>query len=205
MRITMRAVLVFGLLGVALFCGSAQSQERATGFEVGPVFSFLRVPYSFPINPQNQAEFGGRFTWNLKSFLAIEFEAAASPFQTPNLTTAYQGGNIFQAFAGVKAGKRWNKFGVFAKFRPGLNSYSQVIRGHSQSMSLPFGRRIDPCFDVGGALEFYISRRLSIRYDAGDTIIDYRSSSVSNPTTTLPIPGAVKNNFQFSTAVVFRF
>lgn len=72
-------------------------------------------------------------------------------------------------------------------------------------MSLPFGRRTDPCFDVGGALEFYVSRRLLARYDAGDTIIDYRSSSVSNPTTTIPVPGAVKDNFQFSTAVVLRF
>jgi hypothetical protein len=205
MRRTMRAVFVFGLLGAAVFSGSAQSQEGTPRFEAGPVFSFLRIPYSPPINEQNQAEFGGRFTWNLKPFFAIEFEAAASPFQTPNLTTAYQGGNIFQVFAGAKAGKRWNKFGVFAKFRPGLNSYSQVIRGHSQGMSLPSGRRIDPCFDVGGVLEFYVSRRLLIRYDAGDTIIDYRSSSLSNPTTTLPVPGATKNNFQISTAVLFRF
>src|SRR5258707_7406202 len=49
--------------------------------------------------------------------------------------------------------------------RSTLFPYTTLFRS---SMSLPFGRRIDPCFDVGGALEFYVSRRLSIRYDAGE-------------------------------------
>ena len=203
--IRMRAILVFGLVGSALFSASAQCQNRPPKFEIGPLFTFLRVPSFFPINEQNQAELGGRFTWNVKSFFAIEAEAETSPFSTPFLYTAYQGGYLSQAFVGVKAGKRWNRFGLFAKFRPGLNSYSDAIKRDLPPASLAYGRRTDPAFDVGGAFEIYISARLLLRYDAGNTIIDYRSSHIASPIGPVPSPGAVRNNFQFSTAVVFRF
>ena len=104
-----------------------------------------------------------------------------------------------QGFVGFKAGKRWNRFGAFGKFRPGLNSYSGAIKGITSTNPLTFqlGRRTDPSFDLGGIFEFYVSRRILLRYDLGDTIIHYNSGS--------GVPGLVKNNFQFSTAMAFRF
>jgi hypothetical protein len=53
------------------------------------------------------------------SDVALDAELEGSLFRTTNLTTSYQGGYLLQSFAGIKAGKRWEKFGIFGKFRPG--------------------------------------------------------------------------------------
>jgi hypothetical protein len=82
------------------------------------------------------------------------------------------------AFVGIKGGKRWDRFGVFGKVRPGLASYSAVIKQASPTLSFQPGRRTDPSLDVGGVLEFYVSRKMLLRYDFGDTIIHYNSGSV---------------------------
>jgi hypothetical protein len=176
-----------------------RSQELPTRFEIGPLFTYLRIPDSPPINAQNQAEIGGRFSWNFARHFALDAEIEASPFRTTNLTTSYQGGHLLQAFGGPKSGKRWNRFGAFGKFRLGLDSYSAVIKGVTSTTPLIFqlGRRTDPSFDVGGILEFYVSRRILVRYDFGDTIIHYNAGAIA--------PSVVKNNFQFTTAVAFRF
>lgn len=183
-----------------------RSQEQRPRIEIGPFFTYLRVPDSFPINAQNQAEIGGRFSWNFARHIALDTEIEASPFRTTNLETAYQGGYLSQAFVGLKAGNRWKRFGLFGKFRPGLNSYSGAIKQSTQTSSLTFGRRTNPSFDVGGIFEFYVSRQILVRYDFGDTIIHYNSGSIivtgGQP---IAVPGAVKNNFQLSTAVAFRF
>jgi hypothetical protein len=181
-----------------------RSQEQPTRVEIGPLFTYLRIPASFPINAQNQAEIGGRFSWNFSRHVALDAEIEASPFRTTNLTTSYQGGYLLQSFVGIKAGKRWDKFGIFGKFRPGLTSYSGVIK-QLQPGTLGFGRRNDPAFDLGGIAEFYVSRRIMLRYDFGDTIIHYNSSSVTISGQMIPVPGEVRNNFQFSTAIAFRF
>ena len=181
-----------------------RSQEQPTRFEIGPLFTYLRVPDSIPINAQNQAEIGGRFSWNVSRHAALDAELEGSPFRTTNLTTSYQGGYLLQSFVGIKAGKRWDKLGIFGKFRPGLTSYSGVIR-QFQSGTLGFSRRTDPAFDLGGIAEFYVSRRVLLRYDFGDTIIDYNSSTITISGQRIPSPGEVRNNFQFSTAIAFRF
>ncbi len=193
---------------ICLFCFVAapigRPQEKPIRFEIGPLFTYFRVPDSFPINAQNQAEIGGRFSWNFSRHVALDAELEGSPFRTTNLTTSYQGGYLLQSFAGIKAGKRWEKFGIFGKFRPGLSSYSGVIR-QFQSGTLGFARRTDPAFDLGGIAEFYVSRRVLLRYDFGDTIIHYNSSTITISGQRIPSPSEVKNNFQFSTAIAIRF
>ncbi len=101
------------IVGVAIIClsclfsaPSGSSQEQPTRFEIGPLFTYLRVPDSIPINAQNQAEIGGRFSWNFTRHVALDAELEGSPFRTTNLTTSYQGGYLLQSFVGIKAGKR---------------------------------------------------------------------------------------------------
>src|SRR6266852_703110 len=81
------------ILSVAIIClsclfsaPSGSSQEQPTRFEIGPLFTYLRVPDSIPINAQNQAEIGGRFSWNFTGHVALDAEIEASPFRTTNLT-----------------------------------------------------------------------------------------------------------------------
>jgi hypothetical protein len=188
------------LLGIIclLSAPGCRSQEKPTRFEISPLFTYLRVPDSSFINAQNQAEIGGRFSWNFVRYVALDLEIETSPFRTTNLTTSHQGGHLSQGFVGFKCGKRWNQFGLFGKFRPGLDSYSKVITGiDPTTLNFRFGRRTDPSIDVGGALESYISRRILLRYDFGDTIIHYNAGP--------GVSSVVKNNFQFTIAVAFRF
>lgn len=191
---------VLGGLCLLLLSPLGWGQELPARFEVGPLFTYLRVPFSPPINDQNQVALGGRLSWNFSKHFGLDGEMDASPVRTPNLTTAYQGGHLLQSFFGIKAGKRWDRFGMFGKFRPGLSSYSRVITSISQS-SFQFGRRTDPACDVGVITEFYVSRRILLRYDFGDTIIHYNSGSVGG----IPVQSATKNNWQFSTSLAFRF
>jgi hypothetical protein len=188
-------------LCLLLLSPPCRAQELPTRFEVGSLFTYLRVPFSPPINEQNQIAIGGRLSWNFSKHFGLDGEIDASPVQTANLKTAYQGGYLLQSFLGIKAGKRWDRFGMFGKFRPGLSSYSQVITGFSQSSFFQFGRRTDPALDVGVITEFHVSRRFLLRYDFGDTIIHYNSGSVG----AVPVQGATRNNFQFSTSLAFRF
>jgi len=160
--------------------------------------TYLRVPDSSFINAQNQVEIGGRFSWNFVPYVALDLEIEGSPFRTTNLTTFHQGGYLSQGFVGFKSGKRWHTFGILGKFRPGLNSYSGVITSiDPTTLAFRFGRRTDLSFDVGGVLECYISRRIMLRYDFGDTIIHYNAGP--------GVSSLVKNNFQFTSAVAFRF
>jgi hypothetical protein len=199
------------IAAAALICGFcfvaapiARPQEKPIRFEIGPLFTYLRVPDSIPINAQNQAEIGGRFSWNFSRLVALDTELEGSPFRTTNLTTSYQGGYLLQSFVGIKAGKRWGKFGIFGKFRPGLTSYSGVIK-QFQSGTLGFGRRTDPAFDLGGIAEFYVLRRILLRYDFGDTIIHYNSSTITISGQSIAAPSELRNNFKFLTAIAFRF
>ncbi|HEY1403911.1 MAG TPA: hypothetical protein VGB05_07290, partial [Pyrinomonadaceae bacterium] len=64
--------------------------------------------------------------------------------------------------------------------------------------------------DVGAVLEFYPTRRIVTRFDAGDTIIRYGDTTGTfftgaGTTGQFPIPGDVKHNFQFSAGIGFRF
>jgi hypothetical protein len=192
---------IFSGLCLLLLAPLGRAQELPGRFEAGPVFTYLRVPFSPPINDQNQVAIGGRLSWNFSRHFGLDGEFDASPVRTANLTTAYQGGYLLQSFFGIKAGKRWDRFGMFGKFRPGLNSYSRVITGFSQSSFFQFGERTDPAFDVGAITEFYVSRRILLRYDFGDTIIHYNSKSIGG----VSAAGATRNNFQFSTSLAFRF
>jgi hypothetical protein len=69
-------------------------------------------------------------------------------------------------------------------------------------------------FDLGGVLEFYPSKRIVTRFDAGDTLIKYRRRDSNIPlfdpfggVTLFPftVPGETRHNFQFSAGVGFRF
>jgi hypothetical protein len=123
---------------------------------------------------------------------------------------------------GVKIGKRYKRFGIFAKARPGLISFSQgrveLTPTGSTDPFTAFDVRVKRlthfALDLGGVLEFYPSRRVFTRIDIGDTIIRYNQTTINTftgpvggPFTPLsfPIPGDTTHNFQFSAGVGFRF
>lgn len=163
--------------------------------------------------------FGGRFTYNLNRVVSLE---AAGYFFPKRCFICRNAGRITEGLGGVKAGKRYEKWGIFAKARPGVISFSE---GTFNVFPFPAGplipiqfelRRLSTfAMDVGGVVEFYPSKRIVTRFDAGDTIIHFgrRTSNtvlfnpIDNTFTPAQIttPARTTHNFQFMASVGWRF
>jgi hypothetical protein len=186
-------------------------------YEVGAEFiSLAREKFS---GGRADPGLGGRFTFNFNRNVAVE---AAGYFFPQRCFSCERNGRMSEAVFGVKAGKRFQKWGIFAKARPGLVSFSQgsfnvvpLSGGGAFPFRVDIERSTHFAADLGGVLEFYPMRHIVTRFDAGNTIIHYgaRNSNflVFDPTTggpilvPLPIPARTTHNFQFSAGVGFRF
>ena len=116
--------------------------------------------------------------FNLNENIAIEGEG--NFFPNNNTFGSLGEGRATQGQFGVKAGRRYKTFGVFAKARPGFLTVGDVYSyrpGSSISIygfptyNTRIGRETHFTTDVGRVLEFYPSRRAIVRFDAGDTIV----------------------------------
>ena len=209
----------FPLAIACLLFMQANSLAQSTDvpkFEVAAEFSSLQRDGFAETRTEPGA--GVRFTFNLNSFFA--FEGAGYIF--PNhCDTCRNAGNTSQVVAGVKVGKRFEKWGIFGKVRPGVVSFS---RGEFSAVLTPGGpapfafeanRVTSFATDIGGVLEFYPTRRIVTRFDAGDTTIYFRRRTINGVTldqisqqiTLFPftIPARTSHNFQFNAGVGFRF
>ena len=215
---------IVGLVCLSFCLLEAQAQStEVPKFELGAHFTSLTEP-SYD-GGRTEPGFGGRFTFNLNRSVALEAEGNFFPHKCRSCGRGVFGdsnGNITQGLFGVKAGKRFQKWGIFAKARPGVVSFSQ---GDSKFVQTGTGglfdfevitkRLTNFAFDLGGVLEFYPSRRIVTRFDAGDTMIHYgqrTSNYFIYPTLTGPpvlvpftLRAETRHNFQFSAGVGFRF
>jgi Outer membrane protein beta-barrel domain len=174
---------------------------------------------------KTQPGFGGRIGYNLNSNVALEAELNVFPgadsFSQPE---AFNDGSFLEGLFGVKAGKRFEKVGIFGKARPGFLYASKGDLEPKPDVGCitifppPVG-----CFqttsttsfalDVGGVLEVYPTERTVIRFDFGNTVIRFSERNVSaafngltNPILgVLRIPAETTHNFQGSVGVGFRF
>lgn len=208
--------LVFVCLFFVTSSAFAQSQD-VPKYEVGVEFTTLeRDQFG---SKKAEPGVGGRFTYNFNETFA--FEAAGYLFPERCFSCG-NGGRMHQIVAGVKAGKRFEKWGFFAKARPGVVSFSQgevdfirLTPGGPLPILVDVNRSNHFAVDVGGVVEFYPSRRIVTRFDVGDTMIHFgrRTSNivVFDPVTFTPQlvpftqPARTTHNFQFSAGVGFRF
>jgi Outer membrane protein beta-barrel domain len=198
---------------------TARAQEHdAPKVEVGAQFSSLSVTPPNTFGTENATGFGGRVTYNLNDHVAVEAEGNFYP--TTQSNTYVTGGRAEQVQFGLKFGKRFDKFGVFAKVRPGFISFGEALRV-TQTPLAPGGFDIVNTFtqerkthfttDVGGVLELYPTRRVLVRFDFGDTMIRYGAHDEAGPTflgspdTIFKAPAEIKHNFQFTGGVSYRF
>lgn len=166
-----------------------------------------------------EAGVGARFTYNLNKTFSLE--AAAYHFPRSCFSCEHDG-TVTEFVGGLKVGKRFEKWGIFAKGRPGVVSFSRGgfnIVPAAGPPSFPFEFKFDRvnsfAVDAGGVVEFYPSKRIVTRFDAGDTIIHFSRrqfnsviSDLTGPAFTLfPItrPSKTTHNFQFMASVGFRF
>ena len=214
-----RMLIVVAVIFLMQSQAVAQSEELPK-FEVAAEFTTLeREAFS---ERRTEPGFGARFTYNLNSVFSLE---GAGYFFPKKCLSCFNSGNIAEGLAGVKVGKRFEKWGIFAKARPGAISFSRgaldviVPPGTSSPfdpVEFDFHRLTAFAMDVGGGIEFYCpSKRIVTRFEAGDTIIHFNrrtmNTIVFNPVTntispgSFQIPGRTSHNFQFMTSVGFRF
>lgn len=212
----MRKPVLLALAASLLFLLSLReghAQSDTSKFEVGIHFTSLTKPDIEEY--RTEPGIGGRFTYNLTDYLGLEAEGDLFPNKCTTCTGENRG-RITEALFGVKAGKRFRRFGLFGKGRPGLVSFSNgrfvetVLPGPIPTFALiTQGGVTNFAFDIGGVLEVYPSRRMLVRFDSGSTIIRYgsqRTSAVSGRIRAEVITDKhTTGNFQFSAGIGFRF
>ena len=198
-----------------------QDSARPSQIEVGMHVSNLSVGPTNPsqliaasqfaaLRQSRESGIGGLFTVNVTRQVALESEVNFFPRNEP-------GESLIQGLFGAKVGRRFKRFGVFGKARPGVASFNDVTTEEGVTtigqpplqFSVPnfvVRRRNFFLIDLGGVVELYHSRRLFTRIDFGDTIIGYgRGLFYDSDENTPQVPGQVRHAFQFSAGVGFRF
>ena len=217
--------------GIGFRLGSVEPQqtiarphdEKQKRFELGAQFSSLslqeieRCTFCLAVAYRDiltQTGFGGRLTYNVTSGFALEVQSDFYPREVRQfINNGRAGGRVLQGQAGVKAGKRFEKFGIFGKARPGIVSFSEAIKvdGLDPTFGFPTFRAARKSYfsmDVGGVLEFYPAPRIVTRFDGGDTMIRYSAAeplSIFQAVSNFGVPAETTHNFQFSAGVGWRF
>ena len=141
---------------------------------------------------------GGRFTYNFNRYFSLDTEANASL----NVGDETIGVNGALVFAGVKAGRRFDKVGVFAKARPGFTSSFTRQTGPGFFNS---ERVTKPALDLGVVLEYYPSKHSVVRFDASDVIIGFGDDLIRETRCPCPRRLGTKNSLYLSIGYGFRF
>jgi hypothetical protein len=220
---TKKALLaVLALLTVGPTTGTAQTTQFETPkYEVGAQFSSLTLA---DFGNRTLPGFGARFTYNLNNSFALEAEGNLFPHDDRS-SSFRNGGRAVEALFGIKAGKRWNRFGLFAKGRPGLIRFTRGAPEITPSAAELASGNLGPdafhtrtlthfALNMGGVFELYASKHWMTRIDAGTTMIRYGTISVPGfigpsggplTVTTFQYPGNTTFNFQFSAGIGYRF
>jgi hypothetical protein len=201
-----------------LCCADVWSQTPdPLKYEVAGEFSTLnRSDFS---GARTEIGVGGRFTYNLNRSFALE---SSGYFFPRRCFACDQNGRITEVVGGLKVGKRFKSWGIFGKARPGVMSFSEgqfdvVLTQPGSAFPYEFqtNRLTNFATDLGGVLEFYPSRRIVTRFDAGDTLVHFKRQTrnglsynpLTDTYTLIPftVPAKTAHNFQFSASVGFRF
>jgi hypothetical protein len=179
----------------------AQAQTFRPGIEVGGQAVIGRLGSD---NAPVSTGFSGRLTFDFSRWIALDGEVSffpkddwRQPFADapPVSSLVYQRDRI-EGLAGIKAGYRGDRIGVFAKARPGFSrlSHKGVDCGGDLCplilVAVP-EYKTEFAFDLGGVLEVYPTSRIVARFDLGDVMTTQNEfapqTSTHNLTTRLGI------------------
>ena len=176
------AVLVLSLSSVPAFAQSPSAPSAPSAFQLGGQLTTLRLSDFDATN----AGFGGRASFDLSRFLALEGELnffVNDDFEVGDgaLRVEYDRRRV-EGFFGPKIGVRYERFGLFAKARPGFSRLTHVGVGCvgpdcalAQMLLVLPEYKTEFAFDLGGVFEYYPTARLVARVDVGTTFIRHRS------------------------------
>ena len=210
--------IVIALLLMQSQAVSQSQPQKLQKFEVAGEFTTLEREDIFGL--KTDPGFGGRFTYNINKVVSLE---AAGYFFPQRCFFCRNAGRVTEGLGGVKVGKRFEKWGIFAKGRPGVisfgegtsNGFTNLVGPGPFPIQFEIKRLTTFAADVGGVVEFYPSKRIVTRFDVGDTIIHFGprtfdtvlfnpvDNSVTNAQFT--IGSRTTHKLQFMTSVGFRF
>jgi hypothetical protein len=171
-------------LSILFSAGVVSAQGEPPKIELGVQTSILRL------NALSEVPLGigGRFTYNVAPYLAIEAEATYFP-QDPS-------GNFGEtlALAGARVGWQFHGRRVYARVRPGVIHFGGA---------LPLTRTTEPAVDIGIGYDHYWSRHVGFRFDIGDTIIPFGGARVL--TGPAPVRLGTTHNLETSIGLGIRF
>ena len=211
MKISRVAAVATTLAFVAI-ARLASAQPPDERLEVAANLNMLRLS-DFD---STKAGIAGRVTFDLTRHVALEGELAFFPKDRIVLPGSNTGAGPFEiasnrrrtdALFGVKIGTRGDRFGVFAKARPGLTRL--IDRGTAclgpgcatiLMLVASHTYRTEFAFDVGGGIELYPSARTVARFELGDTLIRHRSAAPP-----CPASPCTSHNLSSRVGVGYRF
>ena len=174
--------IAIAIIAASFLAGPARARGQSRDiprFEVAAEFTSITFDPGL-----SEPGIGGRVTYNLNKHVALEAAGYFFPRQC-HFCGRVEEGQIAQGLFGVKIGKRFKKWGVFGKARPGLMNFSRgafdvVPTGGTgwNAFRIDFRRQTNLVFDLGGVVEFYPSKKIVLRADIGDTIIRYPQRTV---------------------------
>jgi hypothetical protein len=197
--------VILTALAVVLTGAQARAQSEPPKIELGVHLTGIDLNEVFEV----PGGVGGRFTYNFTRHLSFDAEINYFPkkdnFRCVPGTPFCFGNNRgrfgeTQGLFGLKAGTRFEKFGVFAKARPGFMHFG----GDQITPDFNNQSRVRFAFDVGVVVEAYVTRRLAFRFDLGDTIIPFGGRTVNGINGPVPLPTGL-HNFQGGAGLTIRF
>jgi hypothetical protein len=167
------------LLPLAAVLAQAQARNDTPKVDVGAHFVVSRLR---DLDDTNLGV-GGRISYNFTDNIAVEGELTYFPQDLGTIATS-----SYQGLFGVKTGWRSEKAGIFGKIRPGFMRFDRLAPALTSTQL---------AVDIGGVVELYPFRRSVVRFDIGDTIINFGTGLVATP--------FVSHNLQFGVGYGFRF
>ncbi len=200
-KFTISFLLFLFFISIPQSFAIAQSEEHKV--EVGAQFSVLNRGTSPFFFDTTSIGGGGRVTFNLTKYMAVEGELNYFP------GAGFSDVRRFQGQFGIKSGLRYERFGVFGKVRPGfVNSDFDVPLFCNQALCPQINiENTNFSLDLGGVIEFYPARRITVRFDVGDTIINHRDTFIpfSASVFGLSTSSFATHNLQLGAGIGFRF
>ena len=187
--VTATGAAVFALF----YCSHTFAQSNQNRFELGGHYTALSAAVRSVGDRKDLLHgFGGRFGFILMRGVDLETEVSYFPqdISSPFGDAAFRAvkPNV-QVMFGMKAGKRYDRVGIFGKLRPGFVRYSPLDDCQSDNPNdctslSPEGqillrtvRKNEFALDIGAVVEGYVSRRSFVRFFAMEALA---SLSLSN-------------------------
>jgi hypothetical protein len=200
----MPAVAALAALAVA-HAGLAGAQPQPNRFDTG-----LQVASA--VSDQfggTDVGIGGRLSWHPVGPLGIESEITLYPRNLPH-GRAISRGRVEGLF-GVTVGPRLARLRPFAKVRTGFLNIRAApepvacvaIFPPPLSCELAAGRTL-LAFDVGGGVDLFVGRTVSVRIEAGDRLLKYPGPVLADDGTQRN-DGFVGHDFRFAAGAGVRF